>query len=135
MEADVGDMSKKSQSGGVNIRGTVGNVGGSIVGGDMSNATSVPSADLEAALRPLFASVESTPAETRAEAEAKLVALKHEAAKGKDANDGVVAKLIDGFVGLVPAGIGAVVSAFATPVLGAVAGPVTKFVLDKIQGK
>jgi hypothetical protein len=40
-----------------------------------------------------------------------------------------------GIVGLVPSAASAVVSAFATPILGDVAAPVTKFVLDKLQGK
>jgi hypothetical protein len=75
------------------------------------------------------------PAEKRAEAEAKLAALKEEARKGKDANDSVIAKLLDGLIALVPSAAGAVVSAFATPILGAIAGPVTGFVLDKLRGK
>ena len=52
------------------------------------------------------------------EAEAKLAALKQEAAKGKEADDGVIAKLVDGLVELVPGAASAVVSAFATPILG-----------------
>lgn len=128
----MGEKSGEGQSGGVNISGTIGSVGGSIVGGDM---TVVSAGALEAALRPLSASVEAAPAENRAEAAAQLAALKDEVAKGKDADDGVVAKLVDGFVSLVPAAASAVVSVFATPILGAVAGPVTKFVLDRIQSK
>jgi hypothetical protein len=34
----------------------------------------------------------------------------------------------------VPAAASAVVSAFATPILGAIAGPVTRFVLGKLRG-
>ena len=64
-----------------------------------------------------------------------MEALKAEAAKGKQADDGTVAKLVDGFVQLVPSAVGAIVSAFGTPILGGIAGPVTKFVLDKIGGK
>ena len=71
----------------------------------------------------------------RSEAEAKLAALKQEASKGKDANDGVIAKLVDRLVGLAPGVASAVVSAFATPILGGVTGPVTAFVLDKLRGK
>jgi hypothetical protein len=37
--------------------------------------------------------------------------------------------------GLVPGAVSALVSAFASPVIGGLAGPVTKFVLDRIQGK
>jgi hypothetical protein len=36
---------------------------------------------------------------------------------------------------LMPNAVSAVVSAFATPLLGGLAGPATKYVLDKIQGK
>ena len=124
----------EGQSGGVNIGGSVGSVGGDIVGRD--KITGAPSiAALDSALRPLSEAIGAAPAEVRAEAEAKLAALKQEAAKGKDANDGVIAKLVDGLVGLVPSATTAVVSAFATPILGGIAGPVTGFVLDKLQGK
>jgi hypothetical protein len=130
-------MSEKTgqgQSGGVNISGQVGSVGGDIVGRD--KITGVPSpAALDGALRPVTEAIGTAPAEARAEAEAKLAALKEEAAKGNDANDGVVAKLVDGLVELVPAATSAVVSAFATPILGGIAGPVTGFVLDKLRGK
>ena len=130
-------MSEKAgggQSGGVNISGSVGSVGGDIVGRD--KVTGAPSAAaLEDALRPLAEAVRNAPGEKRQEAESKLMALKQEAAKGKDAADGVVAKLVDGLVGLVPAAASAVVSAFATPILGGIAGPVTGFVLDKLRGK
>jgi hypothetical protein len=121
----MGERMSEGQSGGVNIGGSVGSVGGSIVGGDM----------ITGALRPLSEAVGTAPAEVRPEAEAKLAALKQEAAKGKDANDGVVAKLVDGLVGLLPAATTAVVSAFATPILGGIAGPVTSSVLDKLRDK
>jgi hypothetical protein len=131
------DMSKTysvGQSGGVNISGKVGSVGGDIVGRD--KITGAPSAAaLDDALRPLVEAVKSAPAEARPEAEAKLAALKQEAAKGEKADDGIMAKLVDGLVGLVPAAASAVVSAFATPILGGIAGPVTGFVLDKLRGK
>jgi hypothetical protein len=130
-------MSKKTsagQSGGVNISGSVGSVSGDIVGRDkISGAPSM--AQLDSALRPLVDAIGAAPAEKRVEAEAKLSALKQEAAKGKSADDGVIAKLVDGLVGLVPGATSAIVSAFATPILGGIAGPVTRFVLDKLQGK
>jgi hypothetical protein len=129
-------MSEKTgqgQSGGVNISGTVGSVGGSIVGRDQIG---VPSpAALDGALRPVTEAIGTAPAEVRAEAEAKLAALKEEAAKGKDANDGIMAKIVVGLIELVPAAASAVVSAFATPILGGIAGPVTGVVLDKLRGK
>jgi hypothetical protein len=134
-EADMSEKTGQGQSGGVNISGTVGSVGGDIVGRD--KITGVPSpAALDGALqRPITEAIGTAPAEVRAEAEAKLAALKEEAAKGKDANDGVMAKIVDGLIELVPAAASAVVSAFATPILGGIAGPVTGFVLDKLRGK
>jgi hypothetical protein len=44
--------------------------------------------------------------------------LKQEVVKAKDASDGVIGKLVDGLVGLVPGAATAVVSTFATPILG-----------------
>ena len=46
-----------------------------------------------------------------------------------------MAKLVDGIVGLVPGAVSAVVGAFATPILGGIAGPVTQYVLDKMKGQ
>ena len=89
----------------------------------------------DGALRPLTDVIAAAPPEVRSEAEGQVTALKQEAAKGKDANDGVMAKIVNGLVGLVPAATSAVVSAFATPILGGIAGPATKMVLDRLQGK
>src|SRR5271156_3169596 len=101
MEAVMGEKADGNQSGGVNISGRVGSVGGDIVGGD--KFVGVPkTAALNDALRPLIDAIAIGPVENRAEAEAKLSSLKHEVAKGKKADDGVMAKLIDGLVGLVP---------------------------------
>jgi hypothetical protein len=115
---------------GVNISGVVGSVGGDIVGRDKIVQTYSPVA-IESAFRPIDDALRGAPQD----AAAKLAALKSEAAKGKNADDGVVAKLVDGLVGLVPGAASAVVSAFGTPILGGIAGPVTKFVLDKIKGE
>ncbi len=128
----MGNKAGDSQSGGVIISGRVGSVGGDIVGGDkIVGAPSV--AALEDALRPLIAAIKAVPAEKRAEAEVKLGALKREIAKGKDAKDKVMAKLVDSLVALVPKATSAVVSAFGTPVLGALTGPITQFVLGKLR--
>jgi hypothetical protein len=130
----MGEKTGEGQSGGVNISGTVGSVGGDIVGRD--KIVSAPSAAaLDGALRPLIEAIGAAPVEKRAEAEAKLGALKQEAAKGKDAKDDTVADLVDGLVELLPGAAGAVVSAFATPILGAVVGPATSFVLRKLRGR
>jgi hypothetical protein len=130
----MGEKTGEGQSGGVNITGTVGPVGGDIVG--RNKIVGAPSAAaLDAALKPLIEAIGSAPAEKRTEAEAKLAALKQEAVKGEKANDRTIADLVDGLVKLVPGAVSAVVSAFATPILGGIAGPVTGFVLDKLRGK
>ena len=48
-------------------------------------------------------------------------------------NDKRLARLVDGLVDLVPSAVGAVVSAFASPLLGAVAGPATAAVLAQFK--
>jgi hypothetical protein len=128
------ELHREGQSGGVNISGTIGSVGGDIVGRDKV-VGSPSAAALDAALQPLIEALRAAPAGKRADAEQKLVGLKQEAAKGKDANDRTIAKLMDGLVGLVPGAASAVVSAFATPILGGIAGPVTGFVLEKLRGE
>ena len=119
---------------------TVGDISGSsaIAIGRGAQATvtqGISAAELEKLFMPLMAAVRQAPPEKQAEAQQKAEALKTELSKGKEADDSVVGKLVDGLVSLVPGTVSAVVSMFATPVLGGVAGPVTKFVLDKIQGK
>ncbi len=124
----------QGHSGGVNISGAVGSVGGDIAGGDKTVGIHSAAA-VDEALRPLLDAIKGAPQQVRPEAEAKLTELKQEAAKGRDANDGLMAKLLDELVGLVPAAASAIGSAFATPVLGALVGPFTSFVLDKLRGK
>ena len=63
----------------------------------------------------------------------KVEELKAEIAKGGQADDPRLGKLVDGLIGLVPQAIGAVVSLFATPILTGIAGPVTKYVLEKLK--
>jgi hypothetical protein len=133
-EADMAKTTGGNQSGGINISGKVDTVHGDMVGHDKIVGAPSPAA-LDDALRPVIEAIRAAPADKKPEAEEKLAALKQEAAKGKNADDSVVAKLVDGLVGLVPGAVSAVVSAFATPVLGGIAGPVTKFVLDKLQGQ
>jgi hypothetical protein len=132
-EALMGKTARGGRRGGVNIGGGVGSVGGDIVGGNKSTGVPSPAA-LDDALNPLSQAIGSAPADARAEAQAKLDALQHQAAKSEGANDRVMAKLVEGLVGLVPAATSAVVSAFTTPILGGIAGPATKLALKKIQG-
>jgi hypothetical protein len=133
------DMDNKkrgtSQSGGVNISGGTVSVGGDIVGRDKVVGTEISKVQLDQILRPVEEAVRAAAPANQTDAMQKLDELKTEAAKGKNAEDGVVAKLVDGLVGLVPSAVSAVASAFGTPLLGGIAGPATKYVLDKIQGK
>ncbi len=85
--------------------------------------------------RPLVDLLPSAPADAQPAVAEKVEQLKTEVAKGKNADDSVVAKLIDGLVALVPSAVSAVAGIFATPVLSGLVGPATKYVLDKIQGK
>ena len=129
----MGRDTGEGQSGGVNIHGgTISTGGGDIIGRDKFVNTS---REIEEALRPLTDAVKDAPREKRAEALVKLGELKTEAAKGEKRDDSVVAKLVDQLVDLVPGAASAAVSAFGTPILGAIAGPVTEFVLGKIRSK
>jgi hypothetical protein len=119
----------QGQSGGVNISGAVGSVGGDIIGRDKIVGV------LDEALRPVLDAIKAAPPHVRPEAETKLAAVKQEAAKGEDRDDRVMAKLLKELIGLVPAAASAVASAFATPVLGALVGSVTTLLLDKLRGK
>jgi len=60
-------------------------------------------------------------------------ALKAEAARGEQADDGAMARIIDGLADLVPEAVKAIVAAFASPILSGIAGPVTRYVLDKLE--
>jgi hypothetical protein len=124
---------KTTQTGGLNVAGNA-TAGSDMVAGDKT--TNINSQQqISTALAPVAAAIANAPTEKAAEANQKLKELEAEAAKGKDANDSILAKLVEGLVGLVPSAVTAIVGAFGTPILGGIAGPVTKYVLDKIQGK
>lgn len=91
--------------------------------------------ELEALFQSIMEAVQQAPAQDQPQALQMAEDLKQEAARGENADDGHLASLLNGFIELVPGAVSAVVSAFASPVLAGVAGPVTKMVLDKIQGK
>jgi hypothetical protein len=130
-----GDEVQGDKVGGDKI--SVGNVSGTgIAIGRNAQAqltTGISGEDMEKLFVPIFLALHEAPPEKREEAVQKAEALKEEAAKGKQADDNRMAKLIDGLVGLTPGAVSAVVSAFASPILGGIAGPVTRFVLEKLQ--
>ncbi|NMG76773.1 hypothetical protein [Aromatoleum diolicum] len=119
-------------AGGAYVGGNV-HAGGDFVGGNKIIYGTLP-ADLEPLFATLLAAVaRRAPADKRTAAVQQVQELKAEAAKGKDADDGKLGRIIDGLTGMVPGAIGAVVSMFATPILGGIAGPVTKFVLERLK--
>jgi hypothetical protein len=133
-----GDFVGRDKIGGDKI--SLGDVGsGSAVAagrGARASATSGPSGEqLEALFAPLFAALRQTPGVGQAEALRQAEALKEEAAKGGQADDARMAGLIEGLVELAPAAAGALAGAFGSPVLGGLAGPVTKFVVGRLRGK
>jgi hypothetical protein len=75
--------------------------------------------------QPVVAAILTAPPEKRTEAAAKLDDLKKEVAKGDKAEDTTLAILLKGLLGLVPTAVTAV-----APILWAIAGPVTKFILE-----
>jgi hypothetical protein len=129
------------QTGGVSITGGTfsGNeiVGGNkteTVQGDKTVTVNVQlQQQIQQALQPVAAAIEKAPPEKQAEAAKTLDKIKEEVAKDKKADDGTLAKLVEGLVGLVPSAVTAVASAFGTPLLGGIAGPITKYVLDKFK--
>jgi hypothetical protein len=134
----TGGTQPTERSGGVDIHSDNVHVGGDVTGRDKVTTTwtvGVASAEFERLFVPLMQVLHNLPPEQRDEATQKTEALKSELSKGKDADDTVLAKLVDGIVKIIPNGVSAIVGMFASPILAGIAGPVTKFVLDRIQGK
>lgn len=135
------EKKEEGRSGGINFTGGDTRIQGDVAGGDLNknvygNVTygAIPAEKLEALLKPLIELVDSTAEPAKSEATTNVNELKEELGKGADADDGTLAKLVDGLIRLVPTAVAAVVGAFASPVLAGVAGPVTKAVLEKLHG-
>jgi hypothetical protein len=108
--------------------------GGNIIGRDQIITEGVSGRDLESLFAPLLALVaEQAPSDKRAAAVQQVQDLKAEVAKHEQADDSKIATIVDGLAGLVPKAVGAIVSTFAMPILAGIAGPVTKFVLNRLQ--
>jgi len=120
--------------GGAYVGGNVDTGGGDFIGREKITQGISPR-DLDPLFAPLLAAIaQQAPADKQAAAVQQVQELKAEVAKGKQADDNKVGKIVDGLVGMVPGAVGTVVSLFATPLLGGIAGPVTKFVLDRLKG-
>ena len=132
-----GDQTSGDQTSGDQIEIKIGDGSTNVVAGKGNQQTVTSGVDGDQ-LAQLFAALgavveRAALPEKQAEAQHQVAALAAETAKGKKADDGVVAGLIEGLVALAPAAVSTVVSTFATPILAGVAGPATKYVLDKIR--
>ena len=129
---DTGTQTKIDTGGGAYVGGSV-HAGRDFVGRDKVTQGISPR-DLEPLFAPLLAAIaKQAPAGMQVTALKQVDELKAEVAKGKQADDSKMGNIVDGLVKLVPGAVGAVMSMFATPILGGIAGPVTKFVLDKLK--
>ncbi len=129
---NLGTRTFTDTGGGAYFAGPV-TAGGDVVGRDRVSHGFSPT-DVERLFASLQAAVaaQATVAQ-QAAAAGQVAALKAEATKGPQADDGKLATLVHGLIGLVPGAVGAAVSAFASPILGGIAGPVTQLVLDKLK--
>ena len=118
--------------GGAYIGGKV-TAGRDFVGRDRIVTQGVAASEIGALFAPLFEMLEKC-AEPHSQAEARqqLGEIQAEVAKGEQADDSRVGRLLDGLAALVPGAAASLVSAFASPLLAAAVGPVTKFVLGRL---
>jgi hypothetical protein len=96
-EVLMANPNSNNQSGGVNISGSTVHIGGDVVGRDkITNVTTGISGDqLNQLFAPLMNALRAAPSEKQNEAMQKAEELKKEVAKGKDANDRVMAKIVE----------------------------------------
>lgn len=130
----MAEKSQEGQRGGVNIHGgSVSTGGGDIVGRDKIVANDGVR-QIEEVFGPLAEILATLDPVQRAKALGELDKLKQELVKGKNGDDSIIATLTEAIGKFAPAAASALVSAFGTPILGAIAGPVTKYVIGKLRG-
>jgi hypothetical protein len=128
------DSNDSGSGGGGTFYGNV-TAGRDVAGRDIKSVNLGPTSEqLQALLAPLHAVVQQTSDARGPAARELLKKIEDETSKGKEADDSLLSKLLEGFVGLIPEGVGAVLAAFGSPVLGAIAGPATKRLLDTFKG-
>lgn len=84
-------------------------------------------------LTPILEIAKAAPEEVRGVAVAKAQELQVAVATDSQGNDSKIAGLLEDLTKLIPGALSAVVSAFASPVLAGVTGPVTKYILAKLR--
>jgi hypothetical protein len=131
---NTGTQTHIQTGGGAYVGGKVSVQGGDFVGRDKLTHAAAP-ADIAGVFAALLAALD-----TQAEPAVRPLAAEQVAAIQAEIeqppaqrNDKRLARLLDGLVDLVPGAVGAVVSAFASPLLGATAGPATAAVLDQFK--
>jgi hypothetical protein len=137
-------------AGGVVVGGNSGNVntgtqhfsGGTVVfggvdtgGGDFIGRDKIIHGTPVADFAPLLAVIAqaSAPADKQAKAMQQVATLQAEVAKGKQADDTVIAAMLESVVALIPATVNTLVGMFSNPLLGEIAGGATKYVLKKLS--
>jgi len=111
----------------------IGNTGVSIGRNSRVNVNpGVSNQQIAPLLAPILAAAEAAPAEVRQLAVEKAQALKTEVTKSDQPDDSLLADLIQDLTRLVPTAVSAVVAAFASPLLGGIAGPITKHILKRL---
>lgn len=117
---------------------TTGNISDSNVaigrGAQVTVSQGLTAAEVTALFSPLVQAIKQAPPSKQQEALRLEQELEQEVAKGDQADDGRMAKLLNGLLSLVPGAVGTAVSIFATPVLAGVAGQVTHMVLKVFGG-
>ena len=110
---------------------------GVVIGSGASVQTGPPADKVAQALAPVLTAVQQSTVDAARQAVAlqEIEKLKAELAKGKDADDSRIAGILEDLANLVPGAVAAVVSAFGTPLLVGIAGPVTHFVLNQFKRK
>lgn len=130
---NTGTQTNTDTGGDINITGDVYTGGGHFAGGNMTIHGISPQ-DLEPLFAPFLAGIaQHSPPDKQIAATQQAQELKSEIAKGKQADDGKIARIVEGLTEMVPGAIKSVVSLFATPIISGIAGPVTKWVLDKLK--
>lgn len=132
-----GDITGRDKVEGDQIKvGDISDSSGVAVGRGASAAVSqgLSGAELNELFAPLLAAASAAPPDKQPEATAAAQALKEEAGKGDRADDTRMANLADRLIDLVPETAGALKAIFTSPAMASLAGPVTTFVLGKIQG-
>lgn len=136
VDGPINTGDQKTDTGGGAYVGGDATAGRDFVGRDkIDYGAGLSGPELAKLFAPLMSAAQEAPPENRDEAVETVEAIQEEAAKGREADDSRLAKLLDDLAELAPGAVSAAVSTFATPILAGLAGPVTKFVLDRFRSK